>query len=161
MRNFIKRSLPFLFFQLALLLILNIDQAQSFGQGALPITKSGRYSIHAESSLSSDCLRRKRTSNTLCNQSLEPLTKIRRRKISNDFRLNAVIDIVGVSPEPIHSAFAFATFGPQPFWLLMILLPTNEFTKKIMGKMGKNLFSRYAPTTILPHASSYFLLNVY
>jgi hypothetical protein len=46
------------------------------------------------------------------------------------------MDIVGVSPEPIHTAFAFATFGPQPFWLLMILLPTNEITKKVMGSMG-------------------------
>jgi hypothetical protein len=46
------------------------------------------------------------------------------------------IDIVGVSPEPIHTAFAFATFGPQPFWLLMILLPRNDVTKKVMGSMG-------------------------
>ena len=46
------------------------------------------------------------------------------------------IDIVGVSPEPIHTAFAFATFGPQPFWLLMILLPRNDITKKVMGSMG-------------------------
>ena len=54
-----------------------------------------------------------------------------------DSRLNAIMDIVGVSPEPIHTAFAFATFGPQPFWVLMILLPKNEITKKIMGTMGK------------------------
>lgn len=54
--------------------------------------------------------------------------------------LNSVMEIVGVSPEPIHSAFAFATFGPQPFWLLMILLPKNDITKKVMGSMGKQLF---------------------
>ena len=56
------------------------------------------------------------------------------------------MDIVGVSPEPIHTAFALATFGPQPFWLLMILQPKNEITKKVMGSMGECLLtstSRY------------------
>jgi hypothetical protein len=38
-----------------------------------------------------------------------------------------------VSPEPIHTAFTVATFLPQPFWLLMILLPKNPLTRKIMG----------------------------
>ena len=37
------------------------------------------------------------------------------------------------SPEPIHTAFTIATFLPQPFWLLMILLPNNKITKTIMG----------------------------
>ena len=147
MRSAIKRSLALLFLQLTLLLILKIDQAQSFGQGGVPITESGRQSINAASSSSTFArLRYGRTRYTSCKQSLEPLTKIRRGKLSNDFRLNAVMDIVGVSPEPIHSAFAFATFGPQPFWLLMILLPGNEFTKKIMGKMGKNSLSHNART---------------
>mmetsp|Transcript_8357 Transcript_8357/g.23865 ORF Transcript_8357/g.23865 Transcript_8357/m.23865 type:complete len:216 (-) Transcript_8357:8-655(-) len=50
------------------------------------------------------------------------------------------MDIVGVSPEPIHTAFAFATFGPQPFWLLMILLPTNDITKKVMGSLDVVIF---------------------
>jgi hypothetical protein len=50
------------------------------------------------------------------------------------------MDIVGISPEPIHTAFALATFGPQPFWLLMILLPNASFTKKIMGSMGTSQF---------------------
>ncbi|OEU09493.1 hypothetical protein FRACYDRAFT_220508 [Fragilariopsis cylindrus CCMP1102] len=50
------------------------------------------------------------------------------------------MDIVGVSPEPIHTAFAFATFGPQPFWVLMVLLPKNEITKKIMGTMDVVIF---------------------
>jgi hypothetical protein len=53
--------------------------------------------------------------------------------------LNGVMEIVGVSPEPIHTAFAFATFGPQPFWLLMILLPKNDITKKVMGSLGKRM----------------------
>ena len=51
-------------------------------------------------------------------------------------KLNAIMDIVGVSPEPIHTAFSIATFGPQPFWLFLILLPKAEITKKLMGKMG-------------------------
>ncbi|CAB9529741.1 expressed unknown protein [Seminavis robusta] len=38
-----------------------------------------------------------------------------------------------VSPEPIHTVFNVATFGPQPFWLLIILLPKSDVTKKIMG----------------------------
>jgi hypothetical protein len=50
--------------------------------------------------------------------------------------LNAIMEIVGVSAEPIHTAFSFATFGPQPFWLLLILLPKSEITKKLMGTMG-------------------------
>jgi hypothetical protein len=33
----------------------------------------------------------------------------------------------------IASAFNFATFGPQPLWLLMIFLPNWNVTKKIMG----------------------------
>lgn len=51
--------------------------------------------------------------------------------------LHAVMDIVGVSPEPIHTAFAYATFGPQPFWLLLIVLPKANITKQVMGKLGK------------------------
>jgi Domain of unknown function (DUF4281) len=42
---------------------------------------------------------------------------------------------VTVSPEPIHTAFTVATFAPQPFWLLMILLPNSTLTKRIMGGM--------------------------
>lgn len=57
---------------------------------------------------------------------------------NTDSRLS--MDIVGVSPEPIHTAFSFATFGPQPFWLLMILLPNNELTKKIMGRLDLVIF---------------------
>jgi hypothetical protein len=51
-------------------------------------------------------------------------------------KLNSLMDIVGVSPEPIHTAFSMATFGPQPFWLFIILLPKAEITKKLMGKLG-------------------------
>lgn len=33
----------------------------------------------------------------------------------------------------IQEALKVATFAPQPFWLLMILLPKTEATKRIMG----------------------------
>lgn len=36
----------------------------------------------------------------------------------------------------IHDAFSVATFFPQPFWLLLVLLPNSSITKKIMGGMG-------------------------
>jgi hypothetical protein len=50
------------------------------------------------------------------------------------------MDIVGISPEPIHTAFALATFGPQPFWLLMIFLPRSSLTKRVMGGLDVVLF---------------------
>lgn len=50
------------------------------------------------------------------------------------------MDIVGISPEPIHTAFSFATFGPQPFWLLLIVLPKAEITKKVMGTLDVVVF---------------------
>ena len=37
-----------------------------------------------------------------------------------------------VSPEPIHTAFTIATFLPQPFWVLMVLFPNSEVTKRCM-----------------------------
>jgi hypothetical protein len=43
---------------------------------------------------------------------------------------------VPISSEPIHTAFTVATFLPQPFWLLIILLPNTAITKKIMGGLG-------------------------
>ncbi|KAG7355819.1 protein of unknown function DUF4281 containing protein [Nitzschia inconspicua] len=55
-------------------------------------------------------------------------------------KLRAVMDIVGVSPEPIHTAFAYATFGPQPFWLLLIFLPKADITKQVMGKLDVVIF---------------------
>lgn len=50
--------------------------------------------------------------------------------------LVAAADLIP-SPEPIHTAFSVANFGPQPFWLLMILFPKASFTKKIMGGLGE------------------------
>jgi len=134
MRNFL-----FLFSQLTLLLILKQDQALSFQLGGPSVTNGVRHSSHAETS--SSAFARSGGRRTLpigCDQPLEPMTKIRQRKSFSDSRLN--MDIVGVSPEPIHTAFAFATFGPQPFWLLMILLPKWDFTKKIMGNLDVIIF---------------------
>lgn len=39
------------------------------------------------------------------------------------------------SLESIKTAFSVATFGPQPFWLLMILLPKNQITKTLWGDL--------------------------
>ncbi|CAM9994414.1 unnamed protein product, partial [Heterosigma akashiwo] len=43
-------------------------------------------------------------------------------------------------PNEINTAFNIATFLPQPFWLLMILLPNAGITKKIMGNPASVLF---------------------
>ena len=53
-----------------------------------------------------------------------------------------------LTEESIHDAFSVATFLPQPFWLLLILIPNNGITKKIMGGMGTyvNRLSPYALT---------------
>jgi len=129
------------FYKLALLLVLKPDKALSFGCGVLSVTDSCRHSAHAEPfsafARSNGMIKIRPTT---YKQAIHPSTTIPRTKSYSDFRLNAVMDIVGVSPEPIHSAFAFATFGPQPFWLLMILLPKTEFTKRIMGKMDVVIF---------------------
>jgi hypothetical protein len=60
--------------------------------------------------------------------------------------LRALMDsIVGISPEPIHTAFSVATFFPQPFWLLIILLPNAKVTKQIMGGIGEILMFWNSP----------------
>lgn len=40
---------------------------------------------------------------------------------------------LGFGTSDIASAFNVATFLPQPFWLLMILVPNSDLTKKLMG----------------------------
>jgi hypothetical protein len=72
-------------------------------------------------------------------QQLQPSvasTFIRKNVDHSATQLNSVMEIIGTSPEPIHTAFSLATFGPQPFWLLLILLPKADITKKVMGTMG-------------------------
>lgn len=140
MRTFWRRSIAFLLSRITLLLVIKPDQALSFGLGGFSVTDCGRHCIHAKSSSAFARSRSSRTTPVTRSQSMEPVTNIRFRKSCTTSGLNAVMDIVGVSPEPIHSAFAFATFGPQPFWLLMIVLPNKEFTKKIMGKMDVVIF---------------------
>mmetsp|Transcript_21758 Transcript_21758/g.53954 ORF Transcript_21758/g.53954 Transcript_21758/m.53954 type:complete len:234 (+) Transcript_21758:111-812(+) len=115
MKFTLKRSLALLFVSL----VLKHDQAQSFQVGGISATRESMFA----------------RSKPLARN--DPMATSPRK---SDTQLNAIIDIVGVSPEPIHTAFAFATFGPQPFWLLMILLPGNELTKKIMGKMDVVIF---------------------
>lgn len=56
---------------------------------------------------------------------------------STSTKLNALLTDIVTSPEPIHTAFSFATFGPQPFWLFLIFLPKADITKKLMGRLGK------------------------
>lgn len=45
-----------------------------------------------------------------------------------------------LSNENIKKAFSLATFGPQLLWLLMIVVPKAEITKKIMGEYTAILF---------------------
>jgi len=123
--EFLRRGLPgfLLVFPIAILLLMQPHTTLSFAP-------SINLSV---ASLANDYRRSKEL-----RKSMLPVRNNQERIQHNtDSRLNAVMDIVGVSPEPIHTAFAFATFGPQPFWVLMILLPNNELTKKIMGTMGK------------------------
>ena len=137
MRTLSNRSLVLLIFQFILLVTLKLDQAFSFRSGGPSIIGNGRSAIARS--------RKKFANPPTGNLNLDANGRVCGRKSYNDSQLNAVMDIVGVSPEPIHSAFAFATFGPQPFWLLMILLPGNDLTKKIMGKMGKKRCHLVAP----------------
>ena len=39
-------------------------------------------------------------------------------------------------PELIDLGVSIDTFAPQPFWLLMVAAPENDFTKKIMGPIA-------------------------
>eukprot|EP00535_Pseudo-nitzschia_heimii_P007169 CAMPEP_0197175362 /NCGR_PEP_ID=MMETSP1423-20130617/1596_1 /TAXON_ID=476441 /ORGANISM="Pseudo-nitzschia heimii, Strain UNC1101" /LENGTH=199 /DNA_ID=CAMNT_0042624495 /DNA_START=18 /DNA_END=614 /DNA_ORIENTATION=- len=139
MIHYSRGSIVFLFSQLILLLVFRPDHSLSFKSGGLPIADNIRRNHVVESSGTfSRPIGLKYTSKSVGRVS-EGTALIPRMKSRSNFRLNA-IDIVGVSPEPIHSAFAFATFGPQPFWLLMILLPGQEITKKTMGTMDVVIF---------------------
>jgi len=51
----------------------------------------------------------------------------------------SLMTAVDVSPEPIHTAFRVATFLPQPFFILMIVLPNNKVTKQLMAGLGTNV----------------------
>lgn len=134
MKFILKRSLALLVAQLSLLFLLKQDRALAFGVGGISATENAKHSIPTRSL---SAFARAGSGKRLSTARPSPVATARPRKASSDVQLN--MDIVGVSPEPIHTAFSFATFGPQPFWLLMILLPGNEITKKVMGKMGKTV----------------------
>lgn len=126
-------------FQFILLLVIRYDYALSFGIGRRPVDDIYRKSL-VESPVIFPCLIGMKTTSAPPDRLFGRAAIVRGTKSRASSRLNAAMDIVGVSPEPIHSAFAFATFGPQPFWLLMIILPTNEITKKTMGKIDVVIF---------------------
>lgn len=55
---------------------------------------------------------------------------------SSTTQLSALLDpSVILSQDSIHNAFSVATFLPQPFWVLLTLLPNTSITKTIMGGM--------------------------
>lgn len=62
------------------------------------------------------------------------------RPPSSSSELSALLDPSVVTSvltqDSIHDAFSVATFFPQPFWLLLVLLPNTGLTKKLMGGMG-------------------------
>jgi len=49
--------------------------------------------------------------------------------------LSAGLDNV-LSNENIKQAFSLATFGPQYLWILLVLFPNTNITKKVMGGYG-------------------------
>lgn len=72
----------------------------------------------------------------------QSLSSINKRMSSRGQQpLNALIDpmLLSAATDPsslqIQQAFSAATFFPQPFWLLLVLLPKSGVTKKIMGGM--------------------------
>lgn len=46
---------------------------------------------------------------------------------------NVPAHLIAFDGTDISQAFNLATFVPQPFWLLMILLPNVDITKRVMG----------------------------
>jgi len=51
---------------------------------------------------------------------------------------NLIASSIGdiLSNENIKQAFSIATFGPQYLWILMVLFPNTQVTKKVMGGYG-------------------------
>ena len=58
--------------------------------------------------------------------------KILNENKNNEYR-NNLMKINLLSNTEIETAFNVATFGPQPFWFLMILIPNVKLTRQIMG----------------------------
>ena len=150
----LRSNIMFLFPQLFLLLVVRSDYALSFGFNRHPTAENIRRSHHVESFGTFSRQIGMKTASKSFDRGFKGTEIVPRMNHRTGLRLNAVMDIVGVSPEPIHTAFAFATFGPQPFWLLMILLPGQEITKKTMGKMGKNMLHNAAHSDHLVHVQN-------
>jgi hypothetical protein len=55
---------------------------------------------------------------------------------NDSHRTSTELSALFLSQENIVNAFSVATFLPQPFWVLLTILPNNKLTKKIMGGMG-------------------------
>lgn len=55
--------------------------------------------------------------------------------------LPEAIATLPTSSEVVAAAFSVATFSPQVPWLLMILLPSNDITKKLMGGWETVIFA--------------------
>jgi len=68
-----------------------------------------------------------RPENVICTHSSSNLHPTNRLRLS----LSPLSDIITNSS--IQQAFRLGTFGPQFLWVLMIVFPTSQFTKKIMG----------------------------
>jgi hypothetical protein len=135
------------------ILLLMMSSSNGKVEAFVPSSSSSSSSLSLERSVSKTTANQHlyRRSFVIHNRSTLPpsRTVLRRNNImatvssKSSFRLHAVMDIVGVSPEPIHTAFAYATFGPQPFWLLLIFLPKADITKQVMGKMGASSSSLF------------------
>jgi len=130
MIKFVRRDLP-KFILVFLVMFITITKTLAFAPNPVDISTAKSFQLSKKAG---------RLPTTHRHKAPILITKIHQRRQNIGSRLNAVMDIVGVSPEPIHTAFAFATFGPQPFWLLMILVPNLPLTKNLMGKMDVVIF---------------------
>ena len=95
--------------QFILLLVIRYDYALSFEIGGRPADDIYRKSL-VESPGTFPRLIGMKTTSTQPDQLFRRAAIVRGTKPRASTRLNAAMGIVGVSPEPIHSAFAFATF---------------------------------------------------
>lgn len=55
--------------------------------------------------------------------------------IAATHELSLLVSSDVLSSQNIKAAFSVATFLPQPFWALLVLIPNSKITKKIMGGM--------------------------
>ena len=91
--------------------------------------------------LSSSLARISSSKNLVSRSSISHYTKSSRQTINL-----SMIDVASSSFDFISSAelikdgFNVVTFGPQPFWLLMCLLPNFSLTKKLMAPWTTILF---------------------